>query len=247
MAEVSDEMLMAYADDELDAAARSDLEAVLAGRPDLVARVKMFERTRIGVQPPFDDILNEPVPAELIAGIRSAPIGGSNVEPLRPRPSVSPASSGMSSQPSVWRYTAIAASIGLLVGCASGWYAGASTKPSPSAGAPVADAGIRALGSVRTALETGSSGVATVIKSGEADERITPVATFRSKDQRFCRHYVIDSGSKNEGVACRSASGAWDILYHGRVVPKGTIDSRPLAPCRVRYRHRRHHGRRRFQ
>ena len=76
MAEVSDETLMAYADGELDAAACSELEALLPDRPDLIARIEIFKRTRIGVGAPFEAVLNEPIPAELIARIRSAPIGG---------------------------------------------------------------------------------------------------------------------------------------------------------------------------
>ena len=132
--------------------------------------------------------------------------------------------------PSIWKYTSIAASIGLFIGCASGWYAGASSKASGAASSLVAGAGFRAVGSVRNVLETASSGVAAVITLGEADARITPVATFRSKDQRFCRHYEIDSAGKYEGVACRSASGAWDILYHGKVVAKSmTEGARPAG------------------
>ena len=108
MAEVSDEILMAYADGELDAAACSELEALLPSRPDLVARIEKFKRTRVGVRRPFHSIFDEQVPAQLIASIRSAPIGGSNVEPFR-RPSASRPSNSRSSLPPAWKYTAIAA------------------------------------------------------------------------------------------------------------------------------------------
>ena len=223
MVEVSDVTLMAYADGELDAAARAYIDDLLPARPDLVARIEQFKRTRRDIiGRPFDEVSNEPMPASLVASIRSAPLGGNNVEPFR-KPAVTGSVLASRAVPrSAWAFAAMAASIGLMVGGASGWYARA-ISPGPVPGGTLVS-GVRAAGAVQVALETGSSGVARKIQEGDGGARlasVTPVSTFRSKDDRHCRHYQItEGGVRYEGVACRSASGAWDVVYHGKVATK---------------------------
>ena len=63
----SDEMLMAYADGELDLVARAEIEAAMAKDP-AVARAVERHRVLAGkVRTAYDGVLEEPVPAELAA------------------------------------------------------------------------------------------------------------------------------------------------------------------------------------
>ena len=232
MVEVSDQMLMAYADNELDAASRAEIDALLPARPDLAVRIAQFMRTRHDVQQAFNSILNEHVPAALLDSVRSLPLGNSNVEPFR-KPSASRSSAMRGATSSSFRtYTAMAASIGLLIGCASGWYARAvANSPVGIESVAAPDAGIRATGAIQTALETGVSQVPVAIASVEGGT-VVPLTTFRGKDKRYCREYEISSDSRYQGLACRNAKGGWDVVFHGRTAVK-TVASAPgsLGPA----------------
>ena len=63
------ELLMRYADDELDAAARATVEAAIATNPALAAQVAAFRRQRTRLQRAFAPMLEEPVPERLLAAL----------------------------------------------------------------------------------------------------------------------------------------------------------------------------------
>jgi anti-sigma factor RsiW len=65
--ELSDEVLMAYADGVLDAVAAEEVEIALIRHPDYRQRVHIFRMTRHPVQRAFDDVMNEPVPERAVA------------------------------------------------------------------------------------------------------------------------------------------------------------------------------------
>ena len=70
-----DEVLMAYADDELDARARAAVEAAMAADPEIARRIAQHKALRSRVHSAFDKILDEPVPARLLQVVRSEPSG----------------------------------------------------------------------------------------------------------------------------------------------------------------------------
>ena len=68
---ISDELLFAYIDNELDAAARAEVEAVIAADPALAKRVDEQRALRTLLSGTFDPILSEPVPERLLAATQA--------------------------------------------------------------------------------------------------------------------------------------------------------------------------------
>jgi hypothetical protein len=66
----SDEILMAYADNELDAAARASVEAAMALDPELARRVARHQALRNSISHHYQSVLNEPVPDRLVSAVR---------------------------------------------------------------------------------------------------------------------------------------------------------------------------------
>lgn len=220
--EVPDELLMAFADGVLEPAEAARIEAILKDRPDLQHKVGKFRQTGVALQRAFDEVLDAPVPEQLLAAIRQTPAERDNVVPLQRDRAVSvrrSGSSGASTFP--WRPIAMAASVSLVVGALAAWY----VKPAPGAGA----ATIVAQGSVRQALETGISGTALAVGA----VRVTPLESFVAKDKSFCRQYEVSGADTGVfgGVACRTDDGSWQVKVHigkqqpranaGRIAPAG--------------------------
>ncbi|MCC6983849.1 MAG: hypothetical protein IT535_11310 [Bauldia sp.] len=66
---VSEEMLMAFADGELDADTAGEVRKAIDADPILQRRLRVFEETRLGAKAAFAGILDEPVPAQLVAAL----------------------------------------------------------------------------------------------------------------------------------------------------------------------------------
>jgi len=69
---LSEETLMAFADDELDAAERARIEAAVAADPALAARVEALRALRFRVGAAYEDVLDEPAPTHLLTMIKNA-------------------------------------------------------------------------------------------------------------------------------------------------------------------------------
>src|SRR5258707_13515564 len=67
---ISDETLMAYADGELDAAARAAVESAMREDPQIEARVAAHRTLRRKVQAAYSAELSEEVPEHLLAAAR---------------------------------------------------------------------------------------------------------------------------------------------------------------------------------
>jgi hypothetical protein len=70
---ISDEVLMAYADGELDGAAREDVQRALALDPALARRVERQAALRERVQAAYRPLLAEPLPERLLRAAQRAP------------------------------------------------------------------------------------------------------------------------------------------------------------------------------
>jgi hypothetical protein len=70
---VTDELLMAYADGELDAATRAQVEHEIANNPSLAKQVERHRELRARLQNTFDPILSESVPERLKASLSASP------------------------------------------------------------------------------------------------------------------------------------------------------------------------------
>src|SRR5882724_6659466 len=68
----SDDILMAYADGELDVKTRAQVEDAMAADPAIARRVAAHQALRKTLRAGFDKVLEEPVPERLIAAARAA-------------------------------------------------------------------------------------------------------------------------------------------------------------------------------
>lgn len=74
MSEISDEMLMSYADGALAGPLRDRIALALKTDPELARRLVAFENTGRPLSRLYDEVLREPVPERLISAIRNAPV-----------------------------------------------------------------------------------------------------------------------------------------------------------------------------
>src|SRR5882762_398509 len=91
----SDDVLMAYADGELDLRTRAQVEDAMAADPQIARRVAAHQALRNTLRSSFDKVLDEPIPDSLMAAARAtsgvpsqgrvAPSQNSVGVPLRPR------------------------------------------------------------------------------------------------------------------------------------------------------------------
>ena len=74
MSQISDEMIMAYADGELGDDDRRAVETYLAGNPAAAARLRAFEVSGRSLARLYDDAMRQPVPDRLIQSVRTADV-----------------------------------------------------------------------------------------------------------------------------------------------------------------------------
>lgn len=202
--EITDEMLMAYADGELDAATRARVEGALVEDTALAARLKVFTATRaalgalgrhdaasIGMPPGLQAALRAKIEGAAAAGAAPAPATPADrVVPFQPRPARSvPLWTG-----------ALAASLALAVGLGGGLLLG-SGSGSGGAGGPQGAA-------LRAALDSVASGDTQSLADGST---LTVIATFVSAQGAICREYEVarPAGVHSVEVACDDGTG-WE-------------------------------------
>jgi hypothetical protein len=182
----SDEVLMAYADDELDPRTRAAVEAAMASDPDIARRVEQHKALRGKLRSAFDQVLDEPVPDRLIAVARTAPAvrREGNVIPLRRK------------SPPRWswpQWGAIAASLLIGVFLGQAWLRSTATGPITSH-----DGQLLASGMLERALST---------QLASEQPPSSPVqigVSFRAKSGDYCRTFAVRDASALAGLACRN-------------------------------------------
>ncbi len=228
---VTNEMLMAFVDGELDPAMRKEVEAALRTDPDLRARAAVFEATRQPIASVFDPILNQPLslPQEgLRDGTeqnRSAVYSPGN--PHSRTPGIISWFSGLFQPPKTLSVTVAFCAV-FLGGLGLGFLlkAGLVTIDTPEAGlVAFRDDGLVAAGSLDHTLEkykSGSSFVKTVSDGREL--AVKPILTFRDHEGRICREYEITypATSRYAGLACRTEDGDWNVLIQSPIKSRPT-------------------------
>jgi len=174
---IDDDMLMAFADGELDQIGRARVERAIAGDPDLRARLEQQQRLRATLAAHYGPAIDEEVPEHLRAMLAT------NVVAFAP--------TRRARQP--WQtFAALAAS--LVVGLALG-----RTVLTP-AGGPIGveNGALIARGPLADALET-------QLASAQAPQSATRIGlSFAAADGRLCRTF---EGASISGLACRADSG----------------------------------------
>ncbi|MHA4734881.1 anti-sigma factor family protein [Ensifer adhaerens] len=214
--EFSDEILMAFADGELDEATMRRVEAALETDDELMARVAMFMETRAAASEALKPVLDEPVPDELVAKVRAmaaaagdaaraadAPAAaGDNVVAFR-RPADQPASPNGS--PSRF-LMAMAASLLVVVGGAGGYLLRGGGLADPG-GVPGAMQVASTVGPALSAiLDKAASGDEVAVGEGQGTVRL--VSAFELGSGQLCREYELAQPGEPGlvSVACRKAS-----------------------------------------
>ena len=181
----SEETLMAYADNELDAQTRSAVEAAMASDPEIARRVAQHKALRGKLRVAFDKVLDEPIPQRLVDTARGVPAirREGNVIPMRRK----------SASRKVWpQWTAIAASlvIGIIIGQVV-------LSRGPGAGPIVARNGqLLANGALAHALTS-------QLASENAQNPVRIGVSFKARSGAYCRTFTLQASQALAGLACR--------------------------------------------
>ena len=183
---ITEEMVMAYADGALSRPLADRVEAALGQDPAMAAQVERHRRTRALAAAAVAPVLDEPVPARLIAAAQ--------------------ANDGQK-RFGASRFLVQGGAAGMAL--AASFAAGFVLAPKPPVADIVAQAdGIRAAGALAQAL----SGQA----SGEAADGVRIALTAPNQDGGYCRAFHSGRGGQSlEGVACvegDSKGGDWRIV-----------------------------------
>jgi hypothetical protein len=233
---VTDEMLMAYADGELSREDCRRLEGMLAQDGGLRARLEPFAMTGSSLAGVFDQPMREPIPDRLLAVITAG--GGRSSSASRDRRPAAQQTTGILDAiaealfprglglASAFTLTALFAA-----GGAAGYLVSRAGPPSAGAGALLAlDHGdLVAAGDLKLALETQPSvDDETAVRGGAA---LWPAQSFKSRDGGFCREYKIAGNGQNgsTGVACHSADSQWRVAVHAEFKTGAASDFKLLG------------------
>lgn len=204
----SDEMLMAFADGELDPHTREKIELALETDDALVDRLAVFIETRSAAREAMDPLLSEPVPDELIANVKAMiDAHDSERQPENVVPFAPPAKPESNTAKSSWAVP-LAASIALAVGGFAGFVIGTSGNNDQGAtqmSMHVHKGLVEALNSVPSGEETTFDGSA---------DRFRAIASFRNSDGAFCREFEVDHVDRTSvvAVACKPEQ-IWKVQF----------------------------------
>ena len=230
MADLSDEVLMAYADGQLDAAERANVEASIRELPEYQRKVEIFRATLKPVHQAFQVALEG---NELGLGARitqelpaAAPV--SKVQAIAPGNAQPRASSIGVRFP--WP-TALAASLALAVGGGLGWFMHSSPQRDPTAADLITfgDGSLQAEGALAQLLETAKSGAVLSVRDEHGRAwQLKTIFSFRSMADVPCRRYELSNGATERfaGYACRDSRGRWHIEAQARIDAK--VNGKPV-------------------
>ena len=233
---LNDELLMAYADGELDAKTQAQVEAAIAADPQAARRVAEHKALRSQLQSTFDPVLSEPIPERLVAAARSGPaavsaaaaaasgsVAGSVAGAASRAPEsrvVVPFRSGAKRKPSLPYWGALAASfvMGALV-----WHFGAGLLYQSG---PITEQNgqLLASGSLDRALSS------RLVKDQNPQDPVQIGVSFHSKSGSYCRTFNVRDQSSVAGLACREGD-RWTLtaLAKGETSGQAQSEFRPAG------------------
>jgi hypothetical protein len=205
---ITDEMLMAFADGELEGEEAARIESAIEGSPELLARVEMFLTSRLKAQNAFRTILTEPVPDRLLKTVMGADVPAPAAE-AREGAEILPFDRVMSraGPKRGWTGIALAASIAAIFAAgAAGFLVGRGN------GVPAnAMAGLLANEKSIAGLLTEAPDGARRDLAGQLSVSVS--ATYRAADQSLCRAIDVmhpPSTTAAKALACHGEAG-WTI------------------------------------
>jgi hypothetical protein len=218
---LSDEILMAYVDGELDEEKRASVAQAVATDSEVARRVAQQRLLRASVQAAFSAVLDEPVPEHLVRAARSAPAGTTVADLARKRA----ANARLRRLLPQWGAIAASLMVGALIGAR---FLGNSGE-----GVLVTQSGqLIAHGALAHALTDQLAG------SQAASAGVQIGVSFRAHSGEYCRTFSLrrDPGAPRLSQvlpAIRAATGtsmSWHAAHPMTPVPI----TKPAPPCRAR-------------
>lgn len=218
MKPLSDEVLVAYADDELPPAERAAVERRLAHDAEARDRLAAFTSTGQWLARAYDDTLREPVPEALLATVREA------------QHPAAPAAAAEARRRSFWQrlrdpgWRSVWPAIG---GMGGGMGVGLATGIALMLAWPGTDPVAPDLGElVGRALESAAGGEPVRFELADVTLEVTPIGTLRTGAGEICREFTQAQGVAGEapvvthGVACRADEPAlWQTVARLELLP----------------------------
>ena len=189
----SDEMLMAYADGELDLVARAEIEAAMARDPEVARIVERHRAAAAQIRGAYDAVLEEPVPDRL-AALVAIPGAAPSVD-LAARRGTRQFALGPLRLPA-WAAMAASLAVGLFVGIL--------VAREPAAPYATVEGALVARGELDAALDSQVASATT----GDSGVRIS--LSFKDHDGNYCRTFQLERGVSVAGFACRR-DDAWQL------------------------------------
>jgi hypothetical protein len=214
---ISDDTLMAYADGELDAAARAAVESAMQSDPQIEKRLAQHQALRQRVQAAYSAELSEALPERLLMAARGVPgqPGGNVVNLQEARAAMQRSAPRAAPRRPSWQSAgALAAS--LIVGVAVGFFMwGRSQSPlvlGPG-GALVARGPLaQALSNQLASEQSPSSSVRVEV-------------SFLAKSGEYCRTFSLSGETSPSGLACRHGD-EWQVQTLARGAAGGDSEYR---------------------
>lgn len=211
MTTLTDENLMAYADNQLDETLRKQVEAELKNDPEAQARLNLFEQSANALSS-YDDVLKEPLPEKLLNIFDQS---YDNQQPI----STAEAPKEIKTQGKwlAWNGSplAIAASLAFLAGITLGFIApnAFKEKTQPS----IVQAYLPHI------LEKQVTGIPESYQISNANYEIMVMGTYTTDAGKFCRSFEVTHlpGYVRIGMACRTTDQQWDVHM---LVPPGSFE-----------------------
>ena len=234
MSEITDEMLMAFADGELSGAELRRVELYLDNDPVGPQRLNTFTQTGRDLARLFDQPMREPIPARVLdtvlgSGARSAS------PPSRPAFVTTLINALFPAQGQGMWQSAVAAAALLAVGGVAGWsLTGTPVGNSDTASlARLVDGAVVANGDLSRVLDTTASGISTTLGVQLPHLTMKPILTFQSVAGAYCRQYELaqSTGARFSGVSCRAENGQWHIEVHSPIGTKPSSAQGGIAPA----------------
>jgi len=198
---ISDETLMAYADGELDAAARAAVESAMREDPQIEARVAAHRALRRKVLAAYTPELSEDVPERLLAAARGVESTRSKVVSLQDARAAMErgASRGRPLRPQ-WR-TAGTIAASLIAGVGLGFFMWGHTE------LPL----MRSAGGALVARGQLAQALSNQLAAEQSRNSLVQIGvSFRAKSGDYCRTFALSGAVSPSGLACRHG-GEWQV------------------------------------
>lgn len=215
---ISDDVLVAYVDNELDEESRLQVERAARTDAALARRIQAHRRLRGRIAGLFADVAAEAPPERLVDAVRGearTPAAVIDLAKARAKRAAKPARKA----PPAWMaWTAAAACVVIVVGV--GYRFAPRPDAGPSVGGP--PGALMAQGALASALDNRLAA-----DGARAEDMVKVGLSFRAADGHDCRTFAVEQGQGFAGLACREPAG-WRLRM--------AIAQTPSAPPAGGYR-----------